>query len=199
MEKSEKVAKYYEEDHQFKNAISELRDLALKSELEETFKWSFPTYTINNKNVLSICKFKNHFGIWFFNGVFLKDEKGILENAQEGKTKAMRHWKFSSIEEIDKKMVLAYINEAIDNQKKGIELKPIKKREASPPQIPKLLSEALRNNKAIGAAFKKLSTYKQKEYAEYISSAKRETTKLSRLDKILPMILAGNGLNDAYK
>ena len=104
MEKSEKVAKYYEEDHQFKNAISELRDLVLKSELEETFKWSFPTYTINNKNVLSICKFKNHFGIWFFNGVFLKDEKGILENAQEGKTKAMRHWKFSSIEEIDKKL-----------------------------------------------------------------------------------------------
>ena len=74
MDKSEKVEAYYDENHVFKEAISVLRDLVLKTSLEETFKWMYPTYTLKGKNVLAICKFKEHFGIWFFNGVFLSDK-----------------------------------------------------------------------------------------------------------------------------
>ena len=105
MDKAEKVEAYFSEPHPFKEAIALLRDLSLKTEVEETYKWQFPTYTVNGKNVFSICKFNNHFGIWFFNGVFLRDSKGVLENAQEGKTKAMRHWKFTAIDAIDQKAV----------------------------------------------------------------------------------------------
>jgi len=79
MDKSEKVEAYFAEEHQYKKAIGNLRDLVLKTELQETFKWMFPTYTLANKNVLALCKFKGHFGIWFFNGVFLSDPKNILE------------------------------------------------------------------------------------------------------------------------
>ena len=114
MEKGNKVEAYFIEDHLFKKEITILRNLALKCDLEETFKWSFPTYTLKGKNVLSICKFKRHFGIWFFNGVFLKDKNKVLENAQEGKTKAMRHWKFKTKNDIDKSLILSYIKEAID-------------------------------------------------------------------------------------
>ena len=104
--------------------MNELRLLAAKSGLTETFKWSFPTYTKDDKNIVAICKFKAHFGIWFFNGVFLTDTENILENAQEGKTKAMRHWKFHSNENIDKALVNSYLREAIENHKKGLRLKP---------------------------------------------------------------------------
>ena len=194
----EKIEQYYQEDHQFKEAINQLRDLALKTEVEETFKWNFPTYTLKNKNVFAICKFKNHFGIWFFNGVFLKDKKGILENAQEGKTKAMRHWKFKALEGINTKVVLAYMNEAIENQKNGRVFNPIKKKTSKTP-IPKVLKEALIKKDNALKAFEKLTLYKQNEYAEYISTAKQEKTKLTRLEKIIPLIIKGKGLNDAYR
>lgn len=120
MEKFEKVAAYYEKEHPFKEAIGMLRRVVKETKLVETYKWSFPTYTLNNKNILAICRFNNHFSLWFFNGVLLKDEHQVLENAQEGKTKAMRHWKFSTQKEIDASKVLSYLNEAIQLQEKGI-------------------------------------------------------------------------------
>ncbi|WP_281542690.1 YdeI/OmpD-associated family protein [Maribacter aestuarii] len=198
MDKSEKIEAYYGEEHHFKKAIEILRNLALKTNLEETYKWNFPTYTLDGKNVLSICKFKQHFGIWFFNGVFLSDRKKVLQNAQEGKTQAMRHWKFNSIQEIDEKSVLAYINEAIENQKKGIQLNSKKKAPVSF-TIPVELKKALKNDLHAQKSFKKLAPYNQKEYIEYIASAKQNKTKKSRLEKILPMIKKGEGLNDKYK
>ncbi len=198
MEKSEKVERYYAEEHQFSEAIMKLRGLALKTGLEETFKWMFPTYTLDDKNVIAICKFKKHFGIWFFNGVFLSDPYKVLENAQKGKTQAMRHWKFHSEEEIDNQKVLGYMNEAIENQKRGIMLIP-KKKTPIKVVVPELLKNSLNKNALIKKAFQKLSPYNQKEYSEYIANAKQEKTKLSRLEKILPMISRGEGLNDKYK
>ncbi|MUH36702.1 hypothetical protein D9O36_12685 [Zobellia amurskyensis] len=199
MDTSEKTEAYFAEEHHFKKAIAVLRDLVLKTDLAETYKWNFPTYTINKKNVLAICKFKNHFGIWFFNGVFLSDPEEILENAQEGKTQAMRHWKFFSESEIDQLKVSAYINEAIENQKKGIELPRSPKSKVTSVAIPPELENAFKKQPKTKSSFEKLSPYKQKEYVEYIANAKREKTKVSRLEKILPMITAGKGLNDIYR
>ena len=82
MEKSEKLESYYEKEHPFREGIGFLREIALKTEAQEDFKWSIPVYTLNGKNVFGICKFKGHFGIWFFNGVFLTDSKKVLENVQ---------------------------------------------------------------------------------------------------------------------
>jgi uncharacterized protein YdeI (YjbR/CyaY-like superfamily) len=197
MHKSEKIEAYYDEEHHYKNAIAVLRGLVVKTELEETYKWKFPTYTLKGKNVIAICKFKKHFGIWFFNGVFLKDPLNVLENAQEGKTKAMRHWKFTKEDQIDKKAILNYINEAIANQKNGSILSPSKT--SKPLAIPELLLTEFKKNRDFKTAYHMLTAYKQKEFNEYISTAKQEATKLRRLEKIIPMILAGEGLSDKYK
>ena len=111
MDKSEKVEAYYDKEHQFKKGIQILRELAIQANAEEFFKWQAPVYGINGKNVFWISRFKHHFGVGFFNGVFLKDPKKMLKNVQEGKTIAMRHWHFTSIDEIDKQGVLAYMKE----------------------------------------------------------------------------------------
>ncbi|MEJ1223480.1 YdeI/OmpD-associated family protein [Sediminicola sp. 1XM1-17] len=196
MDKAEKIEAFYLKEQPFKDGIDLLRRLAKKTELEETLKWGAPVYTIKNKNVLGIMAFKEHFGLWFFNGVFLKDPKGVLENAQEGKTKAMRHWKFKNIEEVNEKDVLEYMQEAIANQKKGMVLQ---KEKSSNLAIPVLLKEALESNREAKIQFQSLTPYKQKEYYEYISSAKQEKTKLTRLEKSLDLILKGIGLNDSYR
>lgn len=199
MEISEKLDTFFSEEHIFKSAISKLRSLILESGLEETYKWSFPTYTLNNKNIVAIGKFKNHFALWFFNGGLLKDPYSVLENAQEGKTKAMRHWKFNSGNEIDVEKIKEYVAEAIENQKKGIEITPTEKKRTSLLNLPELLQTALNNNPEAKKAFDSLSKAKQRDYALYIKEAKMEKTKISRLAKILPMISIGKGLNDQYR
>lgn len=197
MKKVHSVEEYIEENTQYSEALALLRSIILSTVLEETIKWSFPVYTLKNKNVVSLGAFKNHFGIWFFNGVFLKDDLNILQNAQDGKTKAMRQMRFTSIDDIDKNVVLAYVKEAIENQKLGKEIKPDRsKKEVI---IPKRLNDALQSNLDLASAFKNLSNAKQREYCNYISTAKRDTTKQTRLEKITPMILNGVGLHDKYK
>lgn len=198
MDYAEKVASYYGETHHFKNGINILRALALKANAEETFKWQAPVYGIEGKNVFWIARFKNHFGLGFFNGVFLTDPKKVLVNVQKEKTMSMRHWHFKSVEEIDEKVVLAYIIESLENQRKGLVLARAKKTNKKV-SIPPMLKDALAKNSKANKSFKTLSSYKQGEYAEYIATAKQEKTKRSRLEKILPMITEGKGLNDMYR
>jgi uncharacterized protein YdeI (YjbR/CyaY-like superfamily) len=197
MKKVSSVEEYIETHDKWSEALTALRDIINATELEETLKWSAPVYALNGKNVLGLGAFKNHFGLWFFNGVFLKDDKKLLVIAQE-KTKAMRQMRFESLDEIDRHTVLEYIKEAIENQRLGKEIKPekITKKAIT---IPEELKQELKRNSTLKTNFETLSPYKQKEYCEYIASAKREATKESRLEKIVPMILQGIGLNDRYK
>ncbi|MFT5216227.1 MAG: hypothetical protein ACI83H_001348 [Glaciecola sp.] len=131
-----------------------------------------------------------------YNGVFLKDEHNLLVNAQE-KTKALGQLRFESINDINKVVVLGYVKKAIENQKVGKEVKPdrSKKKTVIPPE----LQTELNNDKELLSCFNVLSPSKQREYCEHIETTKREPTKLSRLEKIKPMILQGAGLHDKYK
>ncbi|WP_313789988.1 YdeI/OmpD-associated family protein [Flagellimonas maritima] len=127
----------------------------------------------------------------------MKDERKVLRNVQEGKTKGMRHWNFNSIKEIDSKHVLEYMIEAIENQKQGkvITIEKSQKKVG----IPKLLNDRLAQKNNLRASFKTLSISKQKKFCNYILEAKQEKTKIRRLEKILPMIEKGVGLNDVYR
>ncbi|MFD2823963.1 YdeI family protein [Lacinutrix iliipiscaria] len=196
MKKVYSVEEYIEINSHFGEALSMLRDIINTTELNESVKWSAPTYDLNGKNVLSIGAFKNHFCVWFFNGVFLKDEQGLLMNAQE-KTKGLRQMRFNSIDEINESIVLSYVKEAIENQRLGKEIKPERKKKEV--IIPPELQKNFESNTSFHDAFKALTPGKQREYCEHIESAKREATKYARLDKIKPMILQGVGLHDKYK
>ena len=197
MKKTHSVEEYIEENAHFSEALTLLRDIINSTELEETVKWSAPVYALNKKNVIGLGAFKKHFGIWFFNGVFLKDEHKLLVNAQENKTKALRQMRFTSVSEIDKNIGLSYIKEAIENQKLGKEIKP--ERKGKSVIIPEELQKALNENSVLSEAFKILTPGKQREYCDHIATAKREATKLTRLEKIKPMIIQGVGLHDKYK
>jgi len=172
-----------------------LKSIIDKTELVETIKWGGPVYLFNKKNVVGIGGFKEYFTIWFFNGVFLKDEKKKLINAQEDKTKSLRQWRFTSKEEVNETEVLAYILEAIENEKQGKIIKPSKKETI----VSELLEKEMSQNKVLAEAFQKFSPYKQYEFLEYIETAKQQKTKLSRIEKVIPMILGNIGLNDKYR
>lgn len=181
--------------NQWENEIEQLHAIIRKTLLVESTKWGGPVYTYKNKNIVGIGGFKSYFGIWFYNGVFLKDEKKLLINANEENTKSLRQMRFNSVNEIDEKLILAYIKEAIEIEEKGLSI-PKEKKETI---IPEILQNELDKNSELLAKFNTFSPYKQREFIEHITSAKQEKTQMSRLEKIIPMILEGKGLNDKYR
>ncbi|PJJ08882.1 uncharacterized protein YdeI (YjbR/CyaY-like superfamily) [Flavobacterium sp. 1] len=174
-----------------------LKTIISKTALVETNKWGGCVYVFDNKNIVGIGGFKNFFSLWFFNGAYLKDDKKHLINANEGVTKSLRQWRFTSKEEIIKEEILAYIQEAIENEKEGKIIKPKKTKETI--AVPDILQKELDNDLLLNNAFSNFAPYKQKEFIEYIETAKREETKLSRIEKIKPLILDNIGLNDKYR
>ncbi|MBL7898291.1 MAG: DUF1801 domain-containing protein, partial [Crocinitomicaceae bacterium] len=130
--KEKTLSMIYKAD-QWAEELDLLYSIIRKTELKEEIKWGGPCFTLDGKNVLGLGGFKSYVGIWFHQGVFLKDQKKVLVNASEGKTKALRQWRFQSKKEIDTKLVKQYIDEAIINAKSGKELKPEKKPEIKIP------------------------------------------------------------------
>ena len=96
MQKIYSVEEYLELNSHYADELTVLRNIIMSTELEETVKWSIPTYCLNGKNILGLVAFKNHFCLWFHQGVFLKDAHNLLVNAQENKTKAMRQMRFKT-------------------------------------------------------------------------------------------------------
>ena len=192
---SSKATHTWDKNDSWLEELEFLKSIIVKTELEEATKWGGIVYVLNGKNVLGIGGFKNYFAIWFFNGVLLQDKKKALVNAQEGVTKSLRQWRFSLKEEVNEAAVLEYINEAIANEKQGENSKPQKKE----PIVSELFQKELDTDANLAEAFLKFSPYKQYEFLEYIETAKREETKLSRIEKIKPMIKESIGLNDKYR
>ncbi len=189
---------YVANNKDWQQSLILLRDILLSTQMTETIKWGVPVYTFEGKNIVGTAAFKSYVGLWFFQGALLKDKMKKLVNAQEGVTKALRQWRFNSVKEIEaeSKTIKQYLEEAILNQKQGKKIKPESKK---PLEIPKELNGLFKKNKKVKECFYSLSLPKQRDYCNYISEAKRETTKISRLEKIVPMILKRIGLNDKYR
>jgi len=176
--------------------LARLRDTLRATPLNEEIKWGGPCYTYKGKNIVGIGGFKSYFGLWFHQGALLKDEKGVLINAQEGKTKALRQWRMASGNDVKPTVIKSYVKEAISLVDQG---KEIKADRAAPIEVPDELQKAMRRHKGAIAAFKNLRRGLQREYTDYVATAKRDATKQKRIAKILPMIVAGIGLNDKYR
>jgi len=179
-----------------KEILIVLREIIRSTELKETVKWGGPVYTLNDKNVVGLGSFKSYTGLWFYQGAFLKNEAGVLINATEGVTKALRQWRFTSVEEIDDQLILKYVNEAIQNQKEGKELKPDRNQ---PVIIPEELSAVFNDDEELQNCFNRFTPGRKKEFANYIAEAKTVETRQARIQKIIPLILENIGLNDKYR
>ncbi len=192
------VDEYIENHADRKDSLMLLRKVLASTELEEAIKWGGPVYTVKGKNVVGLGAFKSFVAIWFFQGALLRDENKVLVNAQEGKTKALRQWRFGTSREVEESIasIRAYVQEAIENQKGGREIKPDRNKELV---IPEELLQVFGERPNVKDAFQQLSLSRQRDYAEYIESAKKTETKIARLEKIIPMIEQGIGLNDKYK
>ena len=196
MKRANSVDDYIKTSDNWQDELVQLRGILAATGLVEEVKWGAPCYTSNGKNVVGIGAFKSYFGLWFFQGALLRDDQKVLVNAQEGKTKALRQWRMQSAKEIKPAIIKRYVKEATKLVKDGKSIGPVKKK---PVLVPAELTKALQKDKSTEKIFNSLTPGRQREYAEYISEAKREEIKQSRIAKILPLIKAGIGLNDKYR
>ena len=198
MKRHKTVEEYITASGEWEESLRFFRELFKATELLEEVKWGMPVYTLHGKNVAGFSAFTSFSGIWFYQGVFLSDPEKKLINAQEGVTKAMRQWRFTSLDEIrdSQDTIRAYLDEAIQNQKEGKEIKPERNK---PIQIPEEMKKAMDSDPSLRESFEGLSMGKRRDYAEHVGGAKRAETRIQRLNKVIPMILEGIGLNDKYK
>ena len=196
MKKHDSVDDYIEKAPHWQDELRQLRKALLATGLDETVKWGAPCYTFAGKNLVGLAAFKSYVGLWFHQGALLSDPEHVLINAQAGKTKALRQWRFGSKREIKVRTVKAYIQEAIELQRQG---KALKADRSKPVVLPPELRKALAANKRAKAAFEKLTPGRRREYADYVGEAKRESTRRARVEKAIPLIVAGKGLHDKYR
>ncbi len=196
MKRYKTVPEYLEAHTEWRSVLDRLRTVVAESELKETVKWGAPCYTFQGKNLIGLAAFKDFVSIWFHQGALLRDERGVLVNAQEGRTKALRQWRIRTEDEIDERLLRSYVEESIENQRQGREIKADRNK---PLEIPDELAAVLAENEDLHERFDALSPGKRREFAEHVAEAKREETRKKRLEKILPMILAGQGLHDKYR
>ncbi|QHT58570.1 hypothetical protein GXP70_00300 [Paenibacillus lycopersici] len=178
----------------WKEEYEKLRAIALDCELAETFKWMHPCYTFQEKNIVLIHGFKDYCALLFHKGALLKDAHGILIQQTEN-VQSARQIRFANVQEIvDLELTLrAYIYEAIEVEKAGVEVSFKKPAEFA---VAEEFRQKLDELPALKAAFEALTPGRQRAYLLHFSQPKQSKTRASRVEKYMPHILAGKGLND---
>ena len=163
-------------------------------QLDEHSKWGVPCYTFRDRNIVLIHVFKKYCALLFFKGILLKDPKGILIQQTEN-VQAARQIRFTSLQEIIKlePELKAYVREAIELETAGLK---VNLKKTTDFVIPDEFQEKLNAMKVLKIAFDALTPGRQRAYIFYFSQAKQSKTRSARVEKCIPQILVGKGLED---
>ncbi len=189
-----KVDFYFDKAKKWQGELGLLRPIVLACGLSEELEWGVPCYNFEGKKIVLIHVFKEYCALLFFKGVLLKDTKHILVQQTEN-VQAARQIRFKNVQEIGKlKATLkAYIYEAIEVEKAGLKV-PTKK--TADFAVPEEFQKSLDKASALKIAFDALTPGRQRAYLLYFAAAKQSQTRTSRVEKCIPQILIGKGLND---
>jgi len=189
-----KVDFFFDRAKKWQAEFEKLRTICLDCGLTEELKWGCPCYTFEKRNIVLIHGFKEYCALLFFKGALLKDAKGILIQ-QTKNVQSARQIRFTSAREIVrmKPIVKAYIKEAIQAEKTGLKVPLKKTREFN---VPEEFQNKLSNDPALKKAFKALTPGRQRGYLLHFSAPKQSKTREARIEKSIPQILNGKGLNE---
>ncbi|KAA5532516.1 hypothetical protein F0919_17180 [Taibaiella lutea] len=189
-----KVDFYFDKTQKWYEETAQLRKIVLDCGLTEELKWGCPCYTFGKNNIVLIHVFKEYCALLFFKGVLLNDADGILIQQTEN-VQAARQIRFTDYREIVRMEAIlkTYIYGAIAVEKAGLKV-ALKKTSEYP--VPEEFQNKLNDNAALKKAFKALTPGRQRAYLFHFSQPKQSKTRESRIEKSIPKILAGKGLDD---
>lgn len=185
---------YFKKNHAWQKEIKKMREIALDCHLTEELKWGVPCYTFEKKNIVLIHVFKEYCAFLFFKGVLMKDPANWLIQQTEN-VQTARQIRFTDLHQIKASAATLkeYIFEAVAVEESGakVEMKP-----TSAYEMPVEFEQALKKDKTLKAAFESLTPGRQRAYLLHFGSAKQSATRLARIEKLIPQIMAKKGLND---
>jgi len=191
--KNPKVEAVLQQEEKWREEFLALREIILEFPFDEELKWGQACYTLGKKNVVLMHGFKEYCALMFFKGALLKDVKRVL--ATPGAHQAARQIRFTSVADITgrKSLVKAYIREAIELEKAG---RKVEMKKTADFEMPPELQQKLEAMPALRAAFEALTPGRQRGYIYHFSQPKLSKTRAERVEKCVPLILAGKGFND---
>jgi len=188
-----KVDEFLKDAQQWQDEFTHLRAIVLDCGLAEVLKWRLPCYTLNKNNIVIIQGFKEYCALMFFKGALLKDSHQVL--VKIGNAQAGRQVRFTHVGEIieSEPILKEYINEAIEVEKAGMQVKYKTTDEFT---VPEEFQSKLDEIPGLKTAFAALTPGRQRAYLHHFSQPKQSKTRGSRVEKCIPLILEGKGLND---
>ncbi len=187
------VDEFLSKTGKWQSALEQLRMIMLDCGLNEAFKWGVPCYTFQQSNVVLIHGFKAYCAVLFHKGALLKDTHDVLIQ-QTKNVQSASQIRFTSVKEITEMqpVLKAYIYEAIEVEKAGLKVNF----KEQPEPLPEEFQHQLNENSALKKAFEALTPGRQRAYNLYFSQAKQSKTRQARVERYMPQILNGQGLND---
>jgi uncharacterized protein YdeI (YjbR/CyaY-like superfamily) len=189
-----KVDWFFEKEEKWQKEVTELRRIVSECHLTEDLKWGCPCYTYEDKNIVLIHVFKEYCAFLFFKGALMKDPQDILIQQTEN-VQAARQIRFTSLKEIENldSTLKKYIFQAVEVEESG-EKVPLKKTKEFP--VTEELETKFNELPAFKNAFEALTPGRQRAYLLHFSQPKQGKTRESRIEKCIPQIMEGKGLND---
>ncbi|WP_316931553.1 YdeI/OmpD-associated family protein [Pedobacter jeongneungensis] len=189
-----KVDFYFNKAKKWQEAVNLLRAIALDCGLTEELKWGCPCYTLDGNNIVLIHDFKEYCAFLFFKGALLKDREGILIQQTENVQSARQIRFTNALQIVEMKATLkSFILQAIEVEKAGLKVELKKTTEYS---IPAEFQNKLDHIPDLKAAFEALTPGRQRGYLLHFSAPKQSKTREARVEKYMPKILSGKGLDD---
>lgn len=189
-----KVDWFFDKAEKWKKEFEKLRTIILDCGLDEELKWGQACYMFQERNIVLIHGFKEYCALLFFKGALLNDPESILIQQTEN-VQSARQIRFTNVREIAEKerIIKAYIYEAIEVEKAGLQ---VKLKKTADFKIPEEFQNKLNKNKALKKAFDALTPGRQRAYIFHFSQPKQPKTREARIEKYIPQILDGKGLDD---
>jgi len=176
----------------WREELQKLRAILLECGLDEDLKWGKPCYSFEGKNVAILQPFKAHCALMFFKGSLLEDTHGLLRSQGDNTQSALR-LEFTSPEQVKKTIVKSYVKSSIAVEKAGLKVEFKAKREL---ELPEELTQYMARDKKLAKAFEALTPGRRRAYVMHFAAAKQSATRVARIKKFIPKILAGQGIND---
>lgn len=189
-----KVDAFIGRQEKWEKEFERLRDILLDCMMQEDLKWGVPCYSYHDSNIVLIHGFKEYCAVLFFKGALLSDPENILIQ-QTANVQAARQIRFTSLKEIvqQEAIIKSYVFEAIEVEKAGLQVNLKKVSEFA---VAEEFQQKLDKMPKLKKAFEALTPGRQRAYLLHFSSAKQAKTRESRIEKCIPQILEGKGLDD---
>ena len=189
-----KVDFYFDKAGKWQGEIGKLRAIVLACGLTEELKWGCPCYVYHESNIVLIHVFKEYCALLFFKGALMNDPDGILIQ-QTQNVQVARQLRFTALKEINKSAaaITSYIKEAIRVEKSGLKVELKKTEEYA---VPEEFQTMLNKDRNLKKAFESLTPGRQRAYLFFFAGAKQSKTRISRIEKSIPQILDGKGLDN---